>query len=135
MAEITDTTEVDQLHWVPTRENPANDLFKGISAQRLQPDDRWLGGPDYLRQGEADWPAEETRTPDLDDPELKHPFSGDNAAAGDSSEPPNLKAVKPEIKRFSNWCRLVRATVWVLRFTRHLRHGERDAAKPSLTVP
>ncbi|XP_065197638.1 uncharacterized protein LOC135829160 [Sycon ciliatum] len=135
IAEITDTTEVDQWHWVPTRLNPADDLSRGISAQRLQPDDRWFGGPDYLRQGEADWPAEETRTPDPDDLELKRAFSGVHAAAGDSSEPPSLKAALPEIERFSSWCRLVRATAWVLRFTRHLRHGGRDTAKPSLTVP
>ncbi|XP_065193035.1 uncharacterized protein LOC135824232 [Sycon ciliatum] len=135
IAEITDTTEVDQWHWVPTRLNPADDLSRGISAQRLQPDDRWFGGPDYLRQGEADWPAEETHTPDPDDLELKRAFSGVQAAAGDSSEPPSLKAALPEIERFSSWCRLVRATAWVLRFTRHLRHGGRDTAKPSLTVP
>ncbi|XP_065197565.1 uncharacterized protein LOC135829088 [Sycon ciliatum] len=135
IAEITDTTEVDQWHWVPTRLNPADDLSRGISAQRLQPDDRWFGGPDYLRQGEADWPAEETRTPDPDDLELKRAFSGVHAAAGDSSEPPSLKAALPEIERFSSWCRLVRATAWVLRITRHLRHGGRDTAKPSLTVP
>ena len=53
ISEITDTTEVDQWQWVPTRENPDNDLSRGISAQRLQPDDRWFGGPDYLRQGEV----------------------------------------------------------------------------------
>ncbi|XP_065193160.1 uncharacterized protein LOC135824355 [Sycon ciliatum] len=135
IAEITDTTEVDQWHWVPTRLNPADDLSRCISAQRLQPDDRWFGGPDYLRQGEADWPAEETRAPDPDDLELKRAFSGVHAAAGDSSEPPSLKAALSEIERFSNWCRLIRATAWVLRFTRRLRHGGRDTAKPSLTVP
>ena len=56
----------------PGRINVADDCSRGLSAQDLLQDSRWINGPNFLSQGEDCWPNQSICQPPTDnDPEVK----------------------------------------------------------------
>ena len=57
LAEIERNTNPD-LDWkyVPTDQNPADEVTKGFSIKRFLDKGKWLCGPDFLRCEEDSWP-------------------------------------------------------------------------------
>ena len=61
LSEIQALTNVADWRWVPSSQNPADDLTKGLSAQ----DPKWgrfHNGPDFLWRREEEWPAKQVVT-------------------------------------------------------------------------
>ena len=122
VAEIQNNSDPSQWRHVPGELNVADDISRGIPAQRLN--GRWKPGPEFLRMPEDEWPQENS-TADLNEVEKE---CRKNQA--------NLLTGSPEVidsKKFSNWRKLVRTSAYVFRFTWNLR--TRCQAKKLLKNP
>ena len=56
---------------IPTAQNPAGCVTRGMSAANLIKSDAWWRGPKFLRQGEEKWPASKSFEKPTGDVELK----------------------------------------------------------------
>ena len=54
VAEIQETIDPEEFHFVKSSHNPADALTKGIAPKALED---WLKGPKFLRKPEEEWPA------------------------------------------------------------------------------
>ena len=105
VAEIQDATRPEVWHHVPTRDNPADDASRGLSAQELVCP-RWMHGPEFLRLAPEHWPALEKLPPlDAGDPEVKKPVVTLFTIQAPVEEHP----VEKLVASYSNWSRLLRA--------------------------
>ena len=69
VAEIQNATNVKEWRHVPTRENPADDASRGVSASDLS-GSRWVHGPAFLKLPPEQWPSTPVIRP-LDEAELE----------------------------------------------------------------
>lgn len=110
VCEIQDTTGDSVWRYVPTGDNPADLISRGVSSQQLEGSTLWWHGPTFLLNEEVEWPA------------LKREVNFDNL--------PEVKvvtaatAVEPVInfERFSNLNRLKRTVAYVKRFVYNLKN-------------
>ena len=70
---IHDGSSPDQWRYVDSRSNPADDALRGLTAEQLIHNKRWLHGPEFLWKSDECWPSLVTvpNMPD-DHPEVKH---------------------------------------------------------------
>lgn len=113
IAEIKEVSDPETWRHVPGRLNVADDCSRGLSAQDLLQDSRWINGPHFLSQDEDCWPKQSICQPPTDDPELKG-----EAWIGLSSE---VHHTFLDPKKTSSWTHLVRVTSWVFRFVTRCR--------------
>ena len=113
VAEIHDLTKKEQWRHVPGTMNPADDCSRGLGASELSPDCRWLRGPDFLRQGEENWPPERATDPLRSEQEevKEERFSGLTLKG---------QSVLPDASRFSSWTKYQRVVAWTQRFLKNL---------------
>ena len=105
VAEIQQNSDPSQWRHVPGDLNVADDVSRGIPAQRLI--GRWKQGPEFLRLPEEEWPQNDP-TADLKEVEKER-----------RKAQVILLTCSPEVidcKKFSNWRKLVRTSAYVLRF-------------------
>ncbi|XP_014669750.1 PREDICTED: uncharacterized protein LOC106810811 [Priapulus caudatus] len=57
VATIRDGSTPSQWSYVDTKSNPADEASRGLSANELLDDHRWLHGPEFLKREEAELPA------------------------------------------------------------------------------
>ena len=110
VAEIQSNSDPSQWRHVPGELNVADDVSRGIPAQRLI--GRWKQGPEFLRLPEEEWP-QESSTADLNEVEKER-----------RKTQAILLTSSPEVidyKKFSNWRKLVRTSAYVFRFISNLR--------------
>ena len=69
VAEIQNATNIEEWRHVPTRENPADDASRGVSASDLS-GSRWVHGPAFLKLPPEQWPSTPVIRP-LDEAELE----------------------------------------------------------------
>ena len=109
VAEIKDVSDPKSWKHVPGRLNAADDCSRGLSAQEIVGDSRWIHGPKFLWKDQNYWPDQPAcQAPDADDPEVKW-----GSWLGLTSE---ISDAFMDPKRTSSWTHLVRVTAWVLRF-------------------
>lgn len=53
---IRDATDVSQWRYVNTKENPADEASRGLTADRFLSCKRWIQGPDFLCKPDREWP-------------------------------------------------------------------------------
>lgn len=121
-------TEIHQLssdgtwRYCNTRENPADLLTRGITADQLKNSTLWEKGPNWICNNKM-WPAwvpAETQT-------LVSLIETEN-------DQPTNAGIKPEkrlhviidVGRYSHYCKLIRVTAYVLRFLSNCRWTSRD---------
>ncbi|XP_067650866.1 uncharacterized protein [Haliotis asinina] len=118
IAEIQSFWKPEQWRFVPSDQNPADDLSRGISVEEIN--GRWMHGPDFLKLDSEQWPKDSDKTK-LEESALEKRNSK-VVTFCDTSSP----AIDPE--RFSNWSRLVRVTGYCLRFIDKLHAKVRGQA-------
>ena len=126
VGEILETSTPVEWRWVPTRLNVADDATRGLSITDLQ-HGRWQTGPEFLCLDRSEWP-EETASDEVDDSalvEVKSQYVGVTVKQEDLSQ------CLPDPSRFSSYLRLVRATVWVMRFVKNLL-ARRNGTSPNV---
>ena len=115
VAEIKEVSDPETWRHVPGRFNVADDCSRGLPAQDLLQDSRWINGPNFLSQGGDVRPNQSICQPRTDnDREVKS-----EAWPGLSSEV-HHEFLDP--KKTSSWTHLVRVTSWVFRFVTSCRH-------------
>ena len=55
---IHENSHPNQWHYVNTKLNPTDDASRGLSAEELVNNERWLKGPDFLWSSEDNWPRQ-----------------------------------------------------------------------------
>lgn len=105
LTEITETTDASQWRWVPTRENVADDATR-ITLDHKTDNDRWFVGPAFLYGPEETWPKESCEPQVLTLTVIERRANRNDL---------------PDIERFSQYERLIRATAYVRLFIRKLK--------------
>jgi len=131
VAAIQEVTSSSQWKHVGTKQNPADDASRGLSAEALLKNERWLTGPDFLWKSERLWPSQQLTdcTVADTDPELKKEsqvFSA-NTEVG-------VTTINKLFGRFSSWYRLKKFVAWILRYQTNLRRAI-QRHKSESTVP
>jgi len=109
VAEIQSEWSFDQWNHVPTKQNPADDLSRGLKVQDIG--NRWFQGPDFLAQPKENWPKQEA----TDDVYVEE----DRVSKSCFAFKPDLSVPIMDSENYSSWARLVRVTACCLRFIRN----------------
>ena len=119
VATIRDNSDPDQWHYVNTHANPADDVTRGMGANELKANSRWLTGPEFIQQDESNWPKDVSTagTIDENDPEVKRKKDTQVFA----TEANQSDAVDKLFNQYSSWYKLQRAVAWMLRLKQYLR--------------
>lgn len=110
VAEISDTTKTKEWRWVPTKENTADDATRDTPPD-FNSSHRWYRGPAFLYLPEEHWPREE---------KIVEEDTGEERTLVTVAAT-RLSEALPDITRFSNFMRVIRATARVLQFIELLR--------------
>ncbi|CAH2108828.1 unnamed protein product [Euphydryas editha] len=113
LAEIEDRTKPQDWRWVHTPQKPTCDATRDVPKHFCN--HRWYTGPSFLKQEEAHWPAPRS---------FKKEITGEDKAA-DVVTAASAFHPLPDLKRFSSWKRLWRATARVLQFLQLCRKSEK----------
>ncbi|KAK3729904.1 hypothetical protein QZH41_006241 [Actinostola sp. cb2023] len=117
VAEIQSTWAPSCWKHVPTRQNVADDLSRGISVRELS-EGRWLNGPSFLMKPETEWPSENISV-----------VNEDSEKKSVASATPVTKSVPlVEPSEYSSWGKLKRVTAYCLRFVNNLKSSLKDPA-------
>ena len=112
IATIREDSESTRWHYVPSNQNPADDVSRGLSADELLNSKRWINGLQFLWRPKDCWPRQPSTTPTVnnDDPEVKSDVQ--TFLVGCQS-----KFMLDEIiNRFSSWEKLEKFITWMLRY-------------------
>ncbi|XP_045769775.1 uncharacterized protein LOC123870493 [Maniola jurtina] len=108
VGEILERTQDCSWRHVPTDKNPADHLSRGVKNTSIPSLDLWWSGPSFLRQDMSQWPSQIVTVESL--PEVRSEISLLSTV--------NVKGDTDFIRfdRFSNFLRLQRCMVYVIRF-------------------
>jgi len=123
LAEVEKYSNKSDWKHVPSKQNPADEVSRGIPAKQFAKLPRWLTGPDFLLHADTEWPKKvcDQLTLPEDSPifEKKVGVVGAVLPLGQ-----NVNVETPTnrfMKYFSSWHRLKRATVWWIKFAGYIR--------------
>ncbi|XP_077536014.1 uncharacterized protein LOC144148339 [Haemaphysalis longicornis] len=116
--EIRNLTDYTRWRFCPGRENPADLLKRGISADLLKRSHLWWHGPDWLTDPDL-WPEIIPEGGQLDAPE-QVATTGAHAVNTTILVPPVI-----DTERFSSLSKLLRVTAWVLRYVKNLKQEDK----------
>lgn len=136
VTKILDTVRVDQSRYIPTDQNPADLLSRGVRAESLIDRSLWWNGPTLLSQSNEDWPLWEPRVSDAatveaTNTEVKRSNNRDNVVLLTTATD-----TQPEIELISRWSsykKTCRVTAFILRFcyvTYRTLHVKRPLVSP-----
>ncbi len=113
VAVIREVTEVAQWRYIGSKQNPADEASRGLSADDFLKCERWLKGPKFLLTDERNWPKQELNKPvvTLDDPEVKQDIIVHSCVVDDASNARNKL-----LNYFSDWEKLKTSVAWFLKF-------------------
>ena len=117
VAEIHENSAVEQWNHCPGHLNPADEASRGTTASQLDEGSRWFRGAAFLWRPQCEWPTDDQGIGIIkaDDPEVR--LEARSAATSASTERPTIETL---CGRYSNYHRLKRACVWLLRFTDYI---------------
>ena len=112
VGEIQSNTDPSQWTHIPSEDNVADDLSRGISVSELQ--GRWMNGPDFLHLPENQWPAKPSSPPPDEDME-RHQIRILTVVMTQKSK----DVIDPST--FSSWRKLIRVTARIRRLAEKIR--------------
>jgi len=102
---------------VNTKDNPADEVSRGLSAKELVNSPRWWSGPDFLWKPQDDQTADEVATIPENDPEVKKITS-----FAIFTKP--FVSLLDRLQNFSDWHQAKRAVALCLRLQRRFKKGK-----------
>ncbi len=117
--QIREYTNPSQWRYIESKENPADDASRGLSAQELISNPRWLSGPEFLWKSDINTAPVESLSLSEGDPEVKRVKSF--AIQGSSTE---MRTIPQRLEYFSEWHRAKRAIALCLRLRSRLRNKQ-----------
>lgn len=119
IAEIQRIISIDSWNYVPSQENPADLLSKGIMPDMLHESDMWWTDPPWIKLDENNWPSENFSASDVELPEGRATAL---ISKTEAEQPLDI------FERFSKFSRLVRVVAFCQRFIRNSRiHKVRES--------
>lgn len=113
-AEIQRNVAAEHWRHVPSEDNPADCVSRGITANQLLTHTLWWSGPAWLRGERSEWPTQPTVRPATDERRVRA-----NHLTVDATNGLELPS------RVSSLRRLIRVTAWCARFYRNCRTTDR----------
>jgi len=104
------------FHFVRTDQNPADFATRGQTPSALRDNTMWWNGPSWLNNHPSEWPDELSFIPSSSESEKTCAFVVQHAETTKLGPEPFIDA-----RGFSSLPRLIRHTIWVLRFLSLLR--------------
>lgn len=114
--QIREYTSPSQWHYIESKANPADDASRGLSAQDLISDPRWLSGPDFLWKAKIDRTQVEVPRLCENDPEVRKVRS--LATQATAAE---MRTIPQRLEYFSDWHHAKRAIAVCRKFLKHLK--------------
>ncbi|XP_073845830.1 uncharacterized protein isoform X1 [Musca autumnalis] len=108
IAEILESTKIDNWKWVPTKDNVADDATRYYNHIDFSISSRWLNGPSFLKSSEEELPNY--------GPTCHHPDEADEEEMRPKVSLLILKNNFINIERFSSYLRLKRIVGQIIRF-------------------
>ena len=113
VAVIHEATSSDQWRKASSEDNPADDASRGLSAQKMVSEGRWMEGPPFLWKKESSWPSAPSEIPEVQDDDKEVKRLAKSCAVADEEKGDSFDVLK---RRYSCWYRLKKAVAWILRF-------------------
>lgn len=126
VAEIQSLTENCEWRHVPSKQNPADLLSRGLSPLEVLESTMWFQGPDWLKDDQWRWPFKEAKIENL--PEVRKIGTQAFSIAVRQN-------VSEFFERFSSFLRIKRVTAYIFRFIKNCRQKDKsNITVGSLTV-
>eukprot|EP00112_Aurelia_sp_Birch-Aquarium-sp1_P026220 Seg9160.2 transcript_id=Seg9160.2/GoldUCD/mRNA.D3Y31 product="hypothetical protein" protein_id=Seg9160.2/GoldUCD/D3Y31 len=112
LGEIQSNSDPSQWRHIPSEDNVADDLSRGIHVHELN--GRWMHGPDFLQLEEELWPTKY----------VPPPAKEDNECCQAAKVHMVINARDENVidyERFSSWTKLMRVTAWIKRLAENIR--------------
>ncbi|XP_064635262.1 uncharacterized protein LOC135492633 [Lineus longissimus] len=128
VAKIHESSSPSQWRHVDTDTNPGDDVSRGLAADELITNKRWLYGPSFLWLPECDWPQTPAINIQEDDSFKLEEKVQTKVYATDKLEGASAKGdvIKRLIERHSSWSKLKKSVAWILRAKTMLRNKARN---------
>nr|XP_043069241.1 uncharacterized protein LOC122322054 [Drosophila bipectinata] len=120
VAEILETTLVEQWRWITSKLNLADGATK-VTGQNQQ--ETWISGPEFLKTDASNWPISKKQESIIDSSEIRKHVTTHTKSV-----------VMFNANYFSNWRRLYRAVALVLLFIDWLRAKSAGQDMPATTT-
>lgn len=117
VGEIQSNSDPSQWKHIPSEDNVADDLSRGISVDELQ--GRWMNGPEFLYLPESRWPIKIASPSSNEDMERRQAHILAAAATQKAKD-----AIDPS--KFSSWRKLIRVTARIRRLAVKIRLRKYD---------
>lgn len=118
IARIQDISDPNQWHHVPTRENPADIVSRGMDASAISQSKLWWHGPQWLQQEPASWPSSYQAPEELPEVRLVK-LALATARQHDSWM----------LDRYSKYMQLIRITALIIRFVQNCKLSKRQCER------
>lgn len=127
---IQELTEINQWHHIPSEQNPADVISRGLDPEKIQQSDLWWFGPSFLRESVVNFPSDcyDTHNSELYQRELKDKQADSICLLVQGTE------LLPIIKKSSSFVKLQRIIAWCVRFKENARNPLQRTTG-SLTAP
>ena len=114
IGEIHDETNPSQWRYVPTKENSADVITRGLSVTELLEATTWWEGPEFLKADETEWPVKEMKKQGAVKELRKKQERYETKRTLLTVNRDESWRLQP--KRYSSWTRLTRVLAWIYRF-------------------
>ncbi|MCP3663650.1 MAG: DDE-type integrase/transposase/recombinase, partial [Gammaproteobacteria bacterium] len=117
LKEISAQSEDTSFRYIPTKENPADFLTRGLTVDEIKDNSLWSGGPSWMSQAEEEWPPYTFPKISEEVSEKVQSEMKKKSSVAFSSIQILSPGILSEIdeKRFSTLTQLLRVTVMVMR--------------------
>ncbi|KFD68223.1 hypothetical protein M514_19705 [Trichuris suis] len=129
-SEILNASVADQWRFVPSKENPADDLSRGLTVTSLHCDHRWFKGPKFFHRHRSDWPTFELPFKGIKKQYLEELVV--TRALQLKRSDGNNDAIVDAISRVSELHRLLRIIRLVQRFVNLCRRSRANCTHPDI---
>jgi hypothetical protein len=120
-------TSPEQWRHVKSKENPADEASRGLTAREFLDSERWLSGPSFLQNPQLD-PVDAVEHPlSQDDPEVKRTVLATQTSID------NFLTIPERLEYFSEWHRAKRAIAAIMRWQQRTKSIHQDDKNSSKT--
>ena len=126
MNDIHETTAEGLWSYVPSLDNPADLVSRGVKADLISASPLWWSGPPFLLQSQNEWPKMPNEKRDL--PDIVCHLAQSSAASGAISD-----SLVTLIHKHSNLNKLIHIVAYIKRFIHNCRN--KQSMKGSLALP
>ena len=119
VAAILHASSPSQWRHISGKQNPADNVSRGLTAEALLKSERWITGPSFLWNPEVTWSWPEMAAPAIadNDPEVKNGSQVFSTSAADDGG----VTFNQIFEHFLQWHRLKKFATWMLRYCANLR--------------